>query len=69
MNDRVVWSVPFRSGPDWRGHFFVYEAAPDSLTRARRKELRASIERLDAGVSELSRLRKSAILAERPERC
>lgn len=69
VNTQMVWSVPFRPGPDWRGHYFVYEAAPDRLTRARRKELRASIELLDSGVSELSRLRKSAILAERPGRC
>jgi len=47
----------------------VYEAAPEGITRARRKQLIASIEQLDSGVSELSRFRKSAILADRPERC
>lgn len=63
VNAQVVWWVPYRPGPDWRGHYFVYEAAPEGITRARRKQLIASIEQLDSGVSELSRLRKSAILA------
>jgi hypothetical protein len=69
VNAQVVWWVPYRPGPDWRGHYFVYEASPEGVTRARRKQLIASIERLDSGVSELSRFRKSTILAERPERC
>jgi hypothetical protein len=38
----------------------------DSLTRARRKQLATGVKTLEDGVSELSRLRKSAILAERP---
>ena len=68
VNAQVVWSVPFRPGPDWRGHYFLYEAAANGLTRARRKLLTASIEQLESGVAEFSRLRKSVILAERPER-
>lgn len=65
LNARLVWSIPFRQGPDWRGHYFIYETPRDRLTRARRKQLAACIESLDAGISEFSRLTKSAILAER----
>lgn len=66
VNARLVWSIPFRQGPDWRGHYVIYEMPRDGLTRARRKQLAACIESLDTSISELSRLRKSAILAERP---
>ena len=65
VNTQVVWSVPLRPGPDWRGHYFLYEATPDRLTRPRRKELAATIKDLDRAVSEFSRVRKSAILASR----
>ena len=66
LNARLGWSIPFRQGPDWRGHYFIYEMPRDGLTRARRRQLAACIESLEAGISELSRLKKSAILAERP---
>lgn len=65
-DSRLVWSVPFGREPDWRGHYYVCEMPADSLTRARRKQLATGVKTLEEGVSELSRLRKSAILAERP---
>ena len=68
MNAQFVWSIPFRAGPDWRGHYFVYETPPGGFTRARRKQLVACMESLDAGMGELSRVRKSAILGDRPQR-
>jgi hypothetical protein len=42
--------------------------APESLTRARRKQLATCVKTLEAGVSELSRVRKIAILSERSAR-
>jgi len=66
VNDRFVWSIPFRKGPDWRGHYFIYETPLNGFTRARRKQLATCIQSLDAGMDELSRVRKSAILAEKP---
>ncbi|HEY7441925.1 MAG TPA: hypothetical protein VH701_05865 [Vicinamibacterales bacterium] len=65
-DSKLVWSVPFGREPDWRGHYYLCEMPADSLTRARRKQLATGVKTLEDGVSELSRLRKSAILAERP---
>lgn len=67
-DSRLVWSVPFQKGPEWHGHYFVCEMAAESLTRARRKQLATCVKTLEAGVSELSRMRKTAILAERSAR-
>jgi hypothetical protein len=68
VDSRLVWSVPFQRGPEWRGHYFVCEMAAESLTRARRKQVASCVKTLEAGVSELSRIRKTAILAERSAR-
>jgi hypothetical protein len=67
-DSQLVWSVPFQGGPEWRGHYFVCEMAPESLTRARRKQLANGVKTLEAGVSELSRVRKIAILSDRSAR-
>ncbi len=64
-DSQLVWSVPFGREPDWRGHYFLCEVPAESVTRARRKQLATGVKTLEAGVSELSRMRKSAILAER----
>ncbi len=68
VDSSLVWSVPFQRGPEWKGHYFVCEMAAESLTRARRKQLASCVKTLEAGVSDLSRFRKTAILAERAAR-
>jgi hypothetical protein len=67
-DSQLFWAVPFERGPEWRGHYYVYEMAAEGLTRARRKELTTCMKTLEAGVSELSRLRKIAILSDRSAR-
>jgi hypothetical protein len=67
-DSQLVWSLPFQREPQWRGHYFVCEMAPESLTRVRRKQLANCVKTLEAGVSELSLLRKSAIVSERSAR-
>jgi hypothetical protein len=57
-----VWMDPMWSGPDWLGHLLVYEFPQSGLSRRERKELSSAIEKLQHGVTTLSRLQREGIV-------
>lgn len=61
VNDQFDWRVPFR-GPAWPGHYYVFELTRDPITRAVRKTLSETIERIEASLPALPRARRDDIL-------
>ena len=59
---RFAWVDQYWSGAGWSGHWFVYETPRAPLSRATRKSLERAVEELNAGLGNLSRERRHALV-------
>jgi hypothetical protein len=56
------WRLPLLNEPAWNGHHYILELTRAPITRAVRKAVVASVERIEASLPSLSRLERNEIL-------
>jgi hypothetical protein len=63
VNTDFEWRVPF-SGPAWRGHYYVLDRSPASMTRAFRKAATERIAHLEEWLPSRTRFQRDDILRQ-----
>ena len=62
LESGFVWRLPVLNEPPWTGHHYVLELTRDPITRAVRKKVVATVQKIEASLPSLSRVERSEIL-------
>lgn len=60
LDDSFAWVDPLWSGREWQGHVLLYEMPEAGLSRRERRELEASVEKLQASIVGMSFVHRDA---------
>jgi hypothetical protein len=63
VNERFEWRIPY-DGPEWHGHYFVFELTRAPITRSVRKAADEAVARLEQSLQSLTRVRRTDILRQ-----